>query len=391
MPPVKRPAAVEASGAEPLKRPAAAAAASKTIPRAAARCRSVAEALVSASSVPQAFLEALAKNLPGTLGVPPDAREPIQERVVAMVGEILASIEAELQARVAATEAAAGEAAQAQAVTAAAEATALEARNKSKEHLDKVRADLEEAHAAVKTARDTVQESDKANKELEGPLAVAAEQRRRYDAARKDLYTPLKEGSLDPDNVRAALSSLEAFAKAADFDLSLRTSCPSALKKAPSDRGSFDNMVLQQMDGEFDKQIAALDEKISSGKASRVEYETKLEAAAAALIVAGERLSACQAGTKAAEFAKREAEAAFKSARLANKATKENQAIIAHEKAKADLLEFQEGASKDFKELKDPPVEPPAATEEEAPAEPAEPAEDTVTEQPAEGAPAESV
>lgn len=383
MAPAKRPAAAEASSATPLKRPAAG-------PRAgtAARCRSVAEALVEASEVPKVFLEALAKNLPGTLGVRPDAREPLQERVVAMVGEILASVEADLQARVAATEVAAKEAEQAQAVAAAAEASAAEERNKRAEESKQARAALEEAATALKTAREEVHESDKIKKDLEGPLAVAAEQRRRTDAARKDLYTPLKEGVVAPESVNAALASLEAFAKAADFDVSMRTSCPSALSKAPGDRGTFDLMVLEQLEGEFDKRLAALDEKISGGQASISESEAKVEAAAAAVVASGERQSSCQAIVKAAAAAKGEAEAAWKSAKVANKASKEMlEATVSHEHAKADLLKFQEGASVSFKELKDPPVEPPAAADEEAPA---ELAEDTATEQPTQGAPAES-
>jgi len=103
----------------------------------------------------------------------------------------------------------------------------------------------------------------------------------------------LKDGQCE--NVRdqrSHLSALTPFFKKLSVDASLITAMPSALGKKPAERGSFDNMVVQQIEETLTKHLSSLDEKLASTEAVVAEKTATAEATSVTLEGCTEKQSA---------------------------------------------------------------------------------------------------
>jgi len=368
-----------------MKRPAAAAkgpmakkpATAKSM--AAGKVKTVVDAVTKAEGFPDSTLRMLAGTVAGSLGVAKEERHHFQVQVCTMVGEVLASVEAAAKAAITEAETKATELAGSKStLEAKAEAAAAELTAKSGA-ADGAKAAVAEAATALKAAKAALATAETDEKASAAELDALTAKKTLLESALAEAFAPLKEGT--KEDVKAGVSTIGKLGKEFAFDHSLMASLPSALSKAPADRGSFDSMVIGQVEGEIGKKIVELTGTLAGGEPAKAAAAEKVAAATAELTAATEKDTASKAALEAAKAAAKEAEAASKAA------TKELKDFEPANKKAAKELESLTGALTDltagplaaYAELLELSNVPPPEPEPEEPAEPA----------PAEPAPAE--
>eukprot|EP00930_Biecheleria_cincta_P001020 TRINITY_DN102191_c0_g1_i1.p2 TRINITY_DN102191_c0_g1~~TRINITY_DN102191_c0_g1_i1.p2 ORF type:complete len:380 (+),score=153.58 TRINITY_DN102191_c0_g1_i1:78-1217(+) len=367
MAPMKRPAASSASSAE---KKAKGSTASKQF-------KEVAAALSQAEGWPKGVLAMLGENLQSILGQPKEERHDTQVRCAEMVAEIMKSIEENIQNQIKEAEnklAEAGtekarreEKAAADSAEAAAKAAALEEAKKA----------LDEATKEGKEAQKAVQAATKEQKAGDAENLANEEKKKDLDAALETIFKPLKEGAIEESARKKAIADVTKLGKEFVFDNALLTSLPSALSKKPEERGSFDGLVVNQLEKaltENAEKLAATLEAAAPAKQARAD---KVAEAQAALDAVTAKVKDCQEAVKNAEAALKEAEttskASAKSVKQFGPEMKQTEASLSE--AKENLESFASGAKATFQELVDkssvvPEAEAaPAADEAAAPAE----------------------
>jgi len=327
--------------------------------------------LAAGKGMPQEVLTMLCNSLQLTLTSFKEDRHPFQSELVEMVAKSLSLAEESLTESVAAAEAVVnnGDAEKVKRETAVKEAE--EAYSASKEaHKQKQAAKNEAAEAfqaTVQPLRDALAQQKDGDKDALALDAAKAS----LDKAIADLLTPLKaEGGKQ--------KQLQALSKALDgFDGSLLEAMQLPLAKKPDQRGSFDNVILVQLDQHIATKVAALEAELAQAAPAREQRAAIVTAAKEAEAVAKSASDTAAGELKTAK----EAEAAAKSALGTAKEAVENfegelaAAAKSLDKARAKLENFRTGAMASFIELQErtapaPPAdEPVPAAEEPAPAE----------------------
>jgi len=389
---MKRPAA--AAPGPVAKRQATAAEAAKGSARNAAKaakkqCTDVARAVMASSDFPAHVLEMLSFSIPDSLGIPKESRHAFQDEVAGMIGDVLTKQEQNLQTSVA------------EAGAKLEEATAQKAeREKGVEDAEQKLTTQEEVAAAAQTvatdaagalvaASEVLADARKDLAATAGEVSRAEAQKTLLASTLKDTYLPIKEGSAEPAKVKEGLATVVRVAKDFSVDRTLLESLTSAASKAPGDRGSFDILVLQQLDSEFQRCMAALEETIANAEPTKKEREEKVTEAAAKVEEAKSAVQESRASLEAAKTAQGQALAAK---REASKALQQcgpeiKQAGVKVESAKASLEDFRGGPVAAYKALLEYTLAVPEQAKPEAPAEAGAPAEKEVqaeTEAPAE-------
>jgi len=388
----------------PMKRPAAAAAKQPLAKKPATvrrnvtdeKVKVVADAVVKADGFPDALLRMLSTNVAPTLGVVKEERHEFQENVAAMVGDVLASMEAAAKAKIAEEEAKVAQLSGSKAtLESSAEAATAESAAKTAA-AESAKAAVTDAVAALKAAKAAVTTAESEQKTGADEIAATAGKKTHLEATLAESFAPLKEGT--KEDAKGSVTGLVKVCKEFEFDPSLISSLPIALQKAPADRGSFDSMVITQVENEITNKIAGFGETLAAAEPAKAAAAEKVTAASAVLEAAGEKDTAVKAELEAAKAAQKEAEVAAKAAQKVLKDFEPDmkKATKALEAATATLDQLTAGPLAAFAELlvltnTPPPVEEAAPVDAEmAPAE-AAPAEAAPGEAaPAEAAPAEA-
>ncbi|CAL1128944.1 unnamed protein product [Cladocopium goreaui] len=105
-----------------------------------------------------------------------------------------------------------------------------------------------------------------------------------------------------------------------DFDTALLTSLPSALQKDPASRGTFDNVVVTNVEDELQKRLAKLKETLAEAAPAREERASKVATCAAAVEALKVKLESMEKASKDAVAAMKEADGKSKAAAKALKA-----------------------------------------------------------------------
>jgi len=268
-----------------MKRPAAAPSApgvSATVakkPRGgiAADCTEVASLLNEATNYPQDVISMLSVAVQDSLGETKDSRHDFQHRVIGMLREVLVTVERDSASVVSDFETklsnADGERAAREAVLEAA-ATAVEQKS----------AALEEAKAAHADALGQVHQTRIAKVQAEkeqitGDKAynAAAEQKAKVEAMMNGDFNELKNG---PETNIKGYARFAKFFKEFDFDPNLITSGQKTFTTAPGARGTFDEMVIRQIDECFQAVVQKQANILSEGEAGRLQRESAVKNAA---------------------------------------------------------------------------------------------------------------
>jgi hypothetical protein len=367
----KRPAATEDEGA-------------------GAKKRKIAEALTAVSeavheaSLPKDVIAMLGtkKLLKECLGIPKEDRHAYQEQVIQMLTEVMESVEADYKSSIADAEAQVAGSDVDKEAKEAAEKTAGEALEAKKQAAEAAKAAENEVADAVKAAKLALACAESDQTDGAAALAKAGGLKEKLEAAQNGTYAALKAGTAE--KVGDAVAELAILGEEFAFDGTLITSLPGALKKAPSDRGAFDEMVCKQVEDELAKHIAAQTEILTTGETATAARAQKVVDATAALESAeAAKTKATEAKTEAVA-AQKDAEGALKDAAKAvrghSASTKQAQNDL--ESSKEALVEFCNVTKAAFAELVSYTLIVPEAP---ADAEPA-PAEEAAAEAPAEPA-----
>lgn len=364
----------------PIKRPATSAfavpAAKKHHCASKAKLAAIAKALKGTDTYPHSVLTMLSQHIDLSLGAAKEERHEYQARFVEMIGEVLSSIQKKLDDQISEAE---GKVAQADGEkelreTRVTEATA--AIGAAAETLKAAETVAHEASAKHHDAQKTLAAAKHEQKQGDASLDAAATKKEKLELVASESLEPVKNGTLEADKVKAAIASITKAGKEFSFDNALVTSFASALSKPAAERGTFDAVVIEQLEAEFKKHIDGFATQLSEGAAGREERASKVAHAASEHEAAVETQKAADAALDAARKQSKEADLAQKAAiKLLKQFGPEMKNIQASlNELKETRAEFQAGVLADYKELAERSIQPPP----EAEAAPA-PAEDQTT------------
>ncbi|CAE7454496.1 unnamed protein product [Symbiodinium sp. CCMP2456] len=175
------------------------------------------------------------------------------------------------------------------------------------------------------------------------------------ESTKSECFEKLKSGGAVAKEAKQLLKKIEPFIKQTGSDASLITAAPATLLKPPEERGSFDQIVLEQLEATFTAKLT--------------EFETQLAEAAPAAEARAEEVQKAQSAHEAAESKQKEVSEELCAAKEAQKDA--NAVVAAAKKAVADyrpdyqaatetrdakkeeLETYVDGSLATFKELKE--------------------------------------
>eukprot|EP00434_Breviolum_minutum_P002202 symbB.v1.2.001939.t1/scaffold55.1/size374282/21 len=337
----------------------------------------IATAMKGAEGYPPMVVKMISDNLAICLADYKEERHEFQASVASMAEQIIASIKVSIEAKIKEAE---EKLAKADADKASREAAMEELRRgeeTKKSAEDKVAANVA-AKQEVSTAEDELKKAMQALKAAEkeqksgDAKSVADEAKKsKLENAINSVFVPCKEGALEKAAITKGISELQKLGKEYDFDNALLTSLPSALQKEPASRGTFDNVVVNNVEEELQKRLTSLKEELAKAAPDREERASKVASCAAAVEAGKMKLDSLEKACKDALAAMKEADGKAKAASKALKAFGPEMKATgkALKDAKDSLESFTTGAMTSFTELlarTKPAPEPEVA---EAPAE----------------------
>lgn len=241
-------------------------------------------AIHGAEQVPVDCRELLVTVAKGSLNMVKEERHPSQDKVVAMIEEVLTDMRTTKSAAVA-EEAEKVKAAEGTMATlrAACEAAAndlcakCEAVKAAEEKVAQAEATAAEAASGKEAAEGAVQLAQQAQTSKES-------ESKSFDAAVKENFAALLDGTWEqPEQAQQLVDALAPYTAQLQLDESLRSALPAACVKPIASRGSFDCLVLEQAQKAFADKAAALREAFAECAPALAQAAAALEAAQQAL------------------------------------------------------------------------------------------------------------
>mmetsp|Transcript_120128 Transcript_120128/g.218374 ORF Transcript_120128/g.218374 Transcript_120128/m.218374 type:complete len:379 (-) Transcript_120128:173-1309(-) len=323
---------------------------------------------VSRADLPEQCKQMMMAIVPGSLGVAADQRHDAQEAVIGMIERMFEEIKAKMTAGIeeqkglmAAAESkkenSAEAVAEVQSRLAVSEASSTE-KMKLLEAADSV---VKEKLEFLGAAKNRQAEGDKAW----APVKTEKEQ---YENADKAEFKFLLEGEpREEDEVKKQYDVVKPLFDKLGLDVSLAASVFTAISKAPSARGEFDNMVAEQLTKEWKDKMAKLEEELTAGAPAKAERAEEVQAAQGEV----EKAQAEQSGAKAEHTVAKEALAAVTNelqvsqADLSNSEVELKKASQALDMKVAELHQFEAYNVECFTTLKNKTSVPKTAAMEE--------------------------
>jgi len=299
----------------------------------------VVEALRQATEIPEDCRTMLEAGVPGCLGPPANERHQLQSSMVQWIGETIEGVEARLRQAVdeeAAKVAKADEACK-EAENAVSDAKGiLEAKDAE---LAEKKSAKNEAVQAVKSAKAGLTEAQVAQKKGDASLAEAGKHKEEYEGILNNHVGYLKEDDgFDVNRAKTHTTEVMRTAKKIGLDESLLTALPSACTTTPSQRGSFDKMVISELESSFQNKVAALTEEMSTGAEATANRAAAVAGAEQVVQAAEEVQKDAEAALAAAQAAQGEAVAGLQEAEKNKKAKAAEQAAVGELKKKSEQV-----------------------------------------------------
>lgn len=363
-----------------MKRPASAVTGSSKKPAAdptVGKVAAIALAIKESESLPGSCKSMVVSMLPTSLSVYAEERHAFQVQAVKMAGEALSSVFAEKTAKVAAMQAKVDG-------SDAEKATRASAVDSAKAELEILEATESAAKATAAADKEAAATCVQSTKQAKHDLAMAQSDAKTVAEKLATLETTLKESFEPFKEAKAPAPAIKALAKvllASGSEVGMTTSIEATLKKDAAERGTFDALVLGQVEEALKKYIAEATAAVASVEPNTASKTAAVEAAAAAETASAEKKEASAAALAAATDAKKAGEVTLKAAEkaVATFEPEMKQATSDLEYAKEDLTSFQEGALAYFTELKTYAPPPPTPEPEPVPMEEAPAAEPVTT------------
>ena len=215
-----------------------------------------------AAEDPLSVRQMLIAMLPEGLCVPQDQRHAYQATNVNMVSETLQKIMKKLEENVA----------EAGKEVCRIEETKEQLQQKVQTETDSLEKALESeksckeilavATRSVLTQKKALSEAEKTQEEKDSKHQQAIQEKAKVETALAEEFRLLRDGEVEGEVAQAHYAKLEALAGAIGFEASLLTALPTSILKPPGSRGSFDVMVVQQLQEGLTKHCACLAEEI---------------------------------------------------------------------------------------------------------------------------------
>jgi len=261
-------------------------------PKLSGEVAGVMEAITAAEHLSPACKQMLLAGCPGSLGEYADKRHAHQELVVSLIGHVLGASQEALEAKLA----------EEQSMTFALETKKVELASAVQEAEEVLKAKAEQTEILAKELQAVTETMMMARRTLEEAKAVHAVGEQRLTELTKEkahLENSVQQHLAvvqagDTDAVHG--DALVALASQLGLDESLRAALPRACAKAVGERGTFDSLVLTELEQVLQKRVAQLGADMATEESVLSERATAVQAAGLAV----EESSAAQ-GLKASE------------------------------------------------------------------------------------------
>jgi len=233
----------------------------------------VADVIKQSEQLPEACRAMLVDMLPFSLSIPSDERHETQTWAVQAVEQTLHANKAALEAasaaedeKLASLKSSEGElGASVAAADAASEAQKVVVQSAESAHAERM-----EAANVASQALAALQEQQKT---CETNLASTKEEKDALEPAYQTHFAAPMQGGAGPH-----FKELQPFLKKIDMEASLLKAIPSVCSKSKEDRGSFDDVVLQELGKALTSKLTALSDAIAAETSASVERATDLQA-----------------------------------------------------------------------------------------------------------------
>lgn len=160
---------------------------------------------------------------------------------------------------------------------------------------------------------------------------------------------------MEAPQIKKKINSLTSLGKSIQLDASLMQVFPGVLAKGPTERGSFDSVILQQLEETFSKSLTEIEEKLGSFLLPVREHEAAVQEAKSLLTRVLEKCRASEECVNAANARSLECEEILRSAERAVQSLEpEFEAIVVtRESALEKLATFRSNQLAALHELKE--------------------------------------
>jgi len=281
-------------------------------------CEVVVASLDGAAGLPKHCLDMLHAIAPLALATPAAERHECHNKIVHMISEVLAGIENDLAAQVAAADCRMREVEDEKAALHAAEKGAELSLAEKHDVVTAAAKRLEECTHPVELARGAVAEAEGAQAQGDALLRETTHAKEAYEAALSNHLRPLKDTSPETTGaMETHVSALVPLCETIGLDESLLKALPAAASRIAESRSMFDSMVFQQLEDELAKHIGTLTERLAGGAPAAAERAAAVQEARAGLARATEEQQAKAGELADAKAEHRGADAALKLAKQA--------------------------------------------------------------------------
>jgi len=219
----------------------------------------VMDTVKKASHLPDPCSAMLAAMLPFSLGLASDERADCQQRVVSMVEETLNTMKTEMQTSISTDEAKLEGMKTKMADLLGAVQQAEATLGSKKEALATAQTSLTEATSTSNSSLEALSEKQAAHSKCEANLiSIQNNKSALENAFEVHFKTPMEAGQ------GPSFKELKPFVETMDLDKSMLQTLPGACGKSKDDRGSFDQVILEQLEKAITGKISSLGETVTT-------------------------------------------------------------------------------------------------------------------------------
>lgn len=217
--------------------------------------------------------------LPEGVCVPLEERQEVQTACVRMVDEVFKSILSKMQEHIDTTATALSTVKESKAGLEGKAKEADEALKAADEAMAASKQTLADATQAVHAAKELLAEKEKDQREGDAAYEKAKVEQEALENALTEEFRMLRDGDGEPEQKKALWVKLEGLASNIGLEQSLIISLPTCMVKKPSERGSFDAMVVAQLEEGLVARVAKLKEIIQAGEPAAAARQAAIQAA----------------------------------------------------------------------------------------------------------------
>jgi len=235
---------------------------------------SIADSIMQAEDLPERCRIMLVDTMPLSLSIPAEKRHEVQHSVVDMVKQVLDAKKSTMEAAISVEEQQIQTLNNSRSEGVKSVEEAESALAAQKEVTQSAKTLLADATVAAKASSESLEGVRAKHKESTDKLSAAQQERTALETAFGTHFKPMVDGAAGEH-----LKELEPHLKHLQIEASLLIAVPSVCVKPKLERGSFDNVVLEELEKALSSKIAALGETVAAETPAVAEQETYMFAA----------------------------------------------------------------------------------------------------------------